>query len=193
MDAESIKEQNKYSRMWEYEGYSGRSPGLDSLPMALALTIGYGKRGDTVVDFGCGRGLVLDALEMRGFKAYGIDLVKLHDRAIVASLWDLPKALDPVDYGLSFDVLEHLPTDRVPQALQQMSRLFTKKGFFQICMREDSMGSHIGEKLHLTVQDKMWWVDKLTVDYDVLEARIHPRYHDTAVFIVRPKLLSNQA
>lgn len=186
MDAESVKEQNKYSRMWAQSKYDEQSPGLYGLPMAVAL-IGDAKKGDTFVDFGCGKGLVLDALEMRGYKAYGIDLVKLHDKAIVASLWELPQSLDPADYGLSFDVLEHLPTDKVPAALRNMARMFKKKGFFQICMREDSMGALIGEKLHLTVQDKKWWSTQLSEYFTIVSESIHPRYHDTCIFVVKPK------
>ena len=45
-------------------------------------------------------------------------------------------------------------------ALSQMAARTRRGGFFQIYLQEEPFGELIGEKLHLTVRPKEWWVEK---------------------------------
>lgn len=164
LDKTTATEKAKYERMWAVEAYSKNSPGLTIAPTALReLDL---RSGDTLLDFGAGRGVAVDWFRERGIDATGIDLVPLRPDITEACLWNLPP-IASVDYGFCADVMEHIPLDKVDDVLAGIRRLVTKGAFFQIATRPDRMGALIGETLHLTVQPKKWWVDKLREHFQV--------------------------
>jgi hypothetical protein len=77
-----------------------------------------------------------------------------------ASLWEMP-LLFKFDWIFCTDVLEHLPTDKVDDALDALAKITGKGAFLQIALFADGMGYDIGEKLHLTVKPSAWWKEKI--------------------------------
>ncbi|MBX5238633.1 bifunctional 2-polyprenyl-6-hydroxyphenol methylase/3-demethylubiquinol 3-O-methyltransferase UbiG [Rhizobium sp. NLR22b] len=151
-DLLAASERAKYERMWARPEYRVWSPGKDSAEEAIA-TFG----ASSVIDFGCGEGKALDQFLASGMEVIGIDLVSLREGVIEACLWDLPADLKPASWGFCADVMEHIPTDKVEAVLSNIAGKVRLGCYFRISTEPDGMGALIGERLHLTVRDAVWW------------------------------------
>lgn len=160
-DTLTATETKKYQSIWKKEDYRELSTGMTELSEVLKRHMKMTK-GATCYDFGCGEGYMVDYLNKRGIDTVGIDLVQLHEDTVVASLWDLPGDLEPREYGLCFDVMECIPTEKVAATLAGISRRVTKEAWFQIALEEDTIGQLIGKTLHQTVKPIGWWRNQLT-------------------------------
>lgn len=176
MDEQAVNERKKYDAIWNRAEYQvSPSPGLKILDRAMAdlrasHSVVIDQAADhsgcipSFIDFGCGGGQVINEMARRGVAAVGIDISTARAHAylspfIRASLWDLPFVL--ADFGLCCDVMEHIPTDRVHEVLQNIRRSVRVACFFQIAMFPDHFGpALIGESLHLTVQPPEWWFEQ---------------------------------
>lgn len=159
LDHLAVAERRKYEKMWNLPEYQRWSPGKEIAPRALEVL--KPEPGSVIADFGCGAGQAVKYFEKQGFEAYGIDHVPMYGKAKIACLWDLPSM--SADYGFCADVMEHIPTHRVEDVLRGIRRTIKKSVFFQIATRPDTMGSLIGEKLHMTVQPMPWWCARLSM------------------------------
>jgi 2-polyprenyl-3-methyl-5-hydroxy-6-metoxy-1,4-benzoquinol methylase len=157
-------EREKYERIWAHDAYRKGAPGercVDEAIRRLRM-----EPGDTVIDFGCGTGRPAQALQAAGMNVMAVDFaancldpnVNLPFRQ--ACLWDIPDDLIAT-YGFCTDVMEHIPTDRVNDVLNNIAHATTGGVYFQIATRPDRMGRLIGQTLHLTVRDADWWADRL--------------------------------
>lgn len=172
-------ERDKYERMWAIPEYRENSPGesaVDAFLQSVSWT-----HGDSVLDLGCGTGRASLRLANAGLRPTLVDItpaaLDAHVRDsglpfVEASLWDLPATLEPTDWLFCIDVLEHLPSDLVDMALREMVARTLKGGMFDIALCHDSWGERIGECLHLTVKDHLWWSKKIaplwSVQYDAV-------------------------
>jgi 2-polyprenyl-3-methyl-5-hydroxy-6-metoxy-1,4-benzoquinol methylase len=135
----------------------------------------YGVR--TILDAGCGSGKLMWRLmnEYPGeFDVHGFDIAdncldpcfgEMKNRVLtIGCLWnpnDFTKVYDAV---VCCDVMEHIPTDRVPAVLANLRKSTRKIAFFSISVIPDAFGPMlIGEALHLTVQKPNWWFAKLAL------------------------------
>lgn len=155
-------EQAKYERMWQVEAYRKVSPGLADVEDAVTrLGIPAGAR---VADFGCGTGRVVRRLRDLGFDAVGVDIASncLEESVpfVQSALWEVEN-LPKVEYGLSCDVLEHIPTEKVADTLKAIRDSVSVSCYLNIDTIPDSFGLHIGQRLHLTVKPAWWWADVL--------------------------------
>lgn len=166
-------EQAKYEKLWQHKQYREVAPGeywaLTFLKQAGATT------DAEVIDFGCGTGR--GGLSLALFGAMKVTLVDFAagcldpevaqacvtqpDRIKFVQA-DLTKTL-PVNaaYGFCCDVLEHIPTKDVSTVIRNILAS-ASHCFFAISTEDDELGVLIGEKLHLTVQPKAWWIDQVT-------------------------------
>lgn len=159
MDQATIYEQTKFRRMFTFRQYKEHSPGIDVAPEAfLELRL---RRGDSIIDYGCGIGDAVRYFRDRNLFARGVDLLDLFPAAIIAPLWDLPDSLEPSDFAFCVNVLECLPPDKLDAALSSIAQRTIKAGFFQISTVPDTLGRLIGKKLHQVVQPMGWWQHKL--------------------------------
>ena len=130
-------------------------------------------KNDKIVDLGCGSGRSVKLMRDQGFDAYGIDLIKsryIDDIPFTqANLWNLPDK--KFDYIFCTDVLEHIPTDRIEDVLDNMRKICGKGIFLAVATRPDQAGKYINETLHLTVQDVNWWLEHLGSRFQTLSAR----------------------
>lgn len=165
------QERQKYQRMWARPDYHAWSPGEHAAQTFLkgcAWTA-----GDTVIDLGCGTGRAGRELANAGLQVRLLDIcrdgLEVEDLPFTeACLWDMPPGMRPYDWIFSVDVLEHLPTEYIGPALDQMAGLTIKGGYLQIALFEEYCGKAINERLHLTIQPQAWWEERIAQRWTIL-------------------------
>ena len=165
MDEIAERERNKYERMWNVSAYRNHAPG-ESLANYAFATMKM-RKGDKLIDFGCGTGRPAAQFQRLGASVTGIDhATNCLDQGVNITflqccLWNLPPDL-LCDYGYCTDVMEHIPPEKVDDVLSEIRRVVRNKVFFQIATFPDGMGKRIGETLHLSVHGPEWWSAKLS-------------------------------
>ena len=113
---------------------------------------------DNILDLGCGHGTAVDIIRNYNKSCSGVDLT-LHGRRKTcqslsgfyeAPLWNMPFENNQFDYSYSSDVLEHIPTEKVPDVIREIYRV-TKHETFHIISTEPD------RDLHKTVKSIEWW------------------------------------
>ena len=156
-------EREKYERIWTHKDYRANSPGERLVPYFLDQIPGFlSKAGESIVDLGCGTGRAGAALAREGFNVFLLDHVNAVDPVInlpliLANLWELEK-IASFHWFYCCDVMEHIPPEKVDAVLDNIAGMTTKGGFFQIALFPDEW---YGETLHLTVESREWWTQKL--------------------------------
>lgn len=77
----------------------------------------------TAADVGCGRGEIVQALRAHGVRATGLDISRDAAPAAQANLTALPLKTGAVDLVLACEVLEHMPAQDLPRAVQELGRV----------------------------------------------------------------------
>lgn len=174
--ATSDRERVKYEQMWQHDDYRKFSPGLHALEK-LNLVEQFRALGvHTILDAGCGSGKFMRRmLEQHGqeFSIRGFDIAAncldpwFADRMTpgfltLGCLWE-PAALPaPNDAVVCTDVMEHIPTARVPEVLANLRAAATRCVFLGIALFPDAFGPKVlGTPLHLTVQPVEWWREQV--------------------------------
>lgn len=175
----SVREREKYERVWAIPEYSKFSPGERSVGIFADMVSPIAGPEDglpvgTVIDFGCGAGAAADGLRALGLRVIGVDHVdigagKYPGNFFQANLWAMPPT-PPAHYGYCVDVMEHIPIEFTGLVLSEIIKR-TDESFFRISTRPDHFGSEIGESLHLTVKPFMWWLNRLQEFGEVRDAR----------------------
>lgn len=157
-------ERAKYNRVWLEAEYRRSSPALrniDRISEALDLNV-----TDRIIDFGCGSGVTINELRLRGFRnIIGTDIsnnawATPTVPVIVGAFHELPYTKG-LTAGYCVDVMEHLPPEWVEQSLMRMT-MTCPRIYFRIALFADSFGEMLGlGPLHLTVRTAEWWEDKL--------------------------------
>ena len=178
-----LQEKTKYEKMWGNEPYRANSPGYNSVADFLACIKSRKSSSDSLIDFGCGTGVVSIPFLEEGFKVSLVDIADncLNDNIhaltflfpelitfFLAPLWELPSSLEKSDWIYCMDVLEHLPPERVDKALSEMAKKTKKGGALQVFLQDEGMGKIVGETLHLTIRPLDWWLEKIS-NYWVVE------------------------
>jgi hypothetical protein len=165
------RERKKYRDIWATEQYGeDSSPGMDHVQLAM-LKMDWSK-GDTVIDFGCGKGEAVSLLSSLGFQARGVDIASnavAHDIQFTeVCLWNLPKDIR-ADWGYCCDVMEHIPTEKVQETLKCIADAVDKGIYFNIATEDDCSGAMIGFRLHLTVMKASAWTALLKQHFSHVE------------------------
>lgn len=173
-------EREKYTDVWrDIPEYRDHSPGLDNVQRFLDVL--HPRRGETLIDIGCGEGVAGEEFVNHGLTVSWLDITdagltlsemtRAHS-FIKAPLWSDWAYVNKYgwDYGFCCDVMEHIPpeytmlvTDRILSACRTT--------WFQIALLPDSHGELIGQSLHLTVRPFNWWLDRLGSIGNVVDAR----------------------
>lgn len=157
-------ERKKYELVWTYNGYRDQADGDPLVEMAFEV---MGCRpGETLIDWGCGKGTPARQFMGKGLKVTGLDIahncldVGVDVPLVVGCLWDpnLPASL-VADYAFCTDVLEHIPERKVGAAIGVISSRTRKSAVIQVCCVPDSWGAKIDppQQLHLTVWSALEW------------------------------------
>lgn len=177
--------------MWQQDGYRTFSPGLHALEK-LDLVKQFRALGvRTLLDAGCGSGKFMrrileqhaDEFTIRGFDIAGNCLDpwfagREADLLTTGCLWNEGALPAPNDGVVCTDVMEHIPTDRVPAVLRNLRAAATRCVFFGIALFPDSFGPKVlGAPLHLTVKPVDWWQRQMIeAGLDILSGAVqrHP-------------------
>jgi SAM-dependent methyltransferase len=168
------QEKAKYEQMWTHDDYRTMSPGLYALEKT-DLVEQFHKYGvHTILDAGCGSGKFMRRIlekhpefSIRGFDIAGNCLDpwfagRVASLLTTGCLWDEAGLPSPNDAVVCTDVMEHIPTDRVPDVLLNLRKAATKIVFLGIALFTDGFGPKvIGKPLHLTVKPKEWWMESV--------------------------------
>ena len=163
------QEREKYEKIWGIEKFrKSVSPGEQSLKQFNIIEYLKISKVESVLDAGCGDGRFLKLLKKMNHNLVvsGIDIAdnaidfRLKDIFTQGCLWE-EEPYKEVDAITCFDVLEHLPEMYIDKVLYNFNKFSRKLCIVSVCMVEDQFGKEINEKLHLTVKDLFWWMDKL--------------------------------
>jgi SAM-dependent methyltransferase len=176
-DPQADEERAKYRQIWRHDDYRRYSPGAAAIEKVKLVDElrKYGVR--TILDAGCGSGKLMWRLlnEYPGeFDVRGFDITdncldpcfaEMKDRILtVGCLWNPADFTTVHDAVVCCDVMEHIPTERVPAVLANLRKSTRRFAFFSISVMPDAFGPMlIGEALHLTVQKPNWWFAKLAL------------------------------
>jgi ubiquinone/menaquinone biosynthesis C-methylase UbiE len=177
-----------YSR--EYDEYWSRADRWQSHsfedPVAIAGQVEQLCGRGSLLDVGCGMGLLVRTLAARGIDAHGVDPAarpieegnrQLAGRFHSGSILLLPFPDNSFDTVSSTDCLEHIAEADVPAALRELHRVARRFAFIQLATKPDRDG-----RWHLCVHDRTWWeaqffnagfrkhpLSQIAVPYEALE------------------------
>ena len=122
----------------------------------------------TVLDYGCGRGTFKPVM----LQLIPDAIIREYDPGVVGK--DLLE-LDPVDYVVCTDVMEHVEENHVDATLRLLS-WFTKYGiFFNIDTALSRSFLPNGQNTHITIYPADWWLKKLDDLIPDMEWQIHEK------------------
>jgi len=122
-----------------------------------------------VLDVGCAHGFIVKRLNDVGISAYGIDISKYavdnkaHQNVIEADILDIPFKDGYFDFVYSSDVLEHIPEDRVDDAIYEIVRV-GKRGLIEITYEKTPMDI---DETHITMKPYEWWREQIPKQFDL--------------------------
>ncbi len=185
-----------YTDVWaQVPAYRDNSPGEQLVSMFLEMADLPSRHRWTALDAGCGTGRGAVALAQAGFDVTMCDLTStgLETQAfpfVEACLWDDLRPKLPALFGGKFDVayccdvLEHIPQEFTMLVIRNLLSLVRHGVFFNISVKEDIYGVHVGQRLHQTVKPFTWWRDRLSELGEMVECR---DLLVSGVYYVRPR------
>lgn len=159
-------ERAKYLEAYEDGDYSSEttSPGLRYFEKYRKYLKGR------IIDFGAGRGLVVQKMLTEGYDAYGVDIIgerqSIFTSGSLVVYGDIGKELLLTGFNTAtcFDVLEHLDESELEQAIKNLSQAER-----QILTIYTHSHIHNGVELHKTIKPDTWWRELLEQFLDVKE------------------------
>ncbi len=88
------------------------------------------------------------------------------------------------------DVLEHIEPELIDNVIQELANITTSLGFFSIHTGPAGKTLSDGRNAHLIQQPSEWWLEKLTIYFDILQQQIHDTMGPGFWVMVQPKDLS---
>jgi SAM-dependent methyltransferase len=149
----------------EYTDYWARhdrwgSHSFDDAEALCRRVMRVGGQG-SVLDVGCGMGLLVRTLLKHGVDARGVDIAPRPveennqldpGRFQLGSILDLPFTDNSWDTVVSTDCLEHIAEADVPKALSELHRVARRAVYINLATTRDRDG-----RWHLTVRNRDWW------------------------------------
>ena len=129
----------------------------------------------SMLDLGCGNGLVVSYLHSKGHNIRGVDITLVgldmkyknygngippspavnRELFIKAPLWDLPFENNEFEFTFSCDVLEHIPPEQIEDVLKEICRISKRKTYHVIATFKH-------RDFHPTVQPISWWIQQFS-------------------------------
>jgi hypothetical protein len=120
-----------------------------------------------VLDYGCGKSALTNAIESHFAKAEGVRLFG-YDPAVPGK--DAEPL--PVDLVVCADVMEHVEIDCVDAVLDHIAILAKHCVYFSICMVPAAKTLPDGRNAHITLLDEETWVGKLKCRWVITECQV---------------------
>jgi len=117
----------------------------------------------SVVDFGCATGLYIEPFDCHvlGLELDEVAVKRAKTNVIQADLTK-PLEIGYYDVGMSLEVAEHIPEDRVDGFLFNIGRVVVRWLVFS------AAGMNQVDPLHVNLKPKQYWIDKLSkVGFDL--------------------------
>ena len=170
-------ERARYETIWAVPEYNQISPGEGNV--SLFGQIVNPRAGETLIDFGCGKGLGGQRLRQEyGLDVTYLDLVKVGncpEPHIQQSLWEpiQPNSLGTKrwNYGYCSDVMEHIPKEFTMLAAKNMLDVCDYVFFVPAFYQETHGPRYMNEPLHLTIECFVWWRDRFMEVGTLLDGR----------------------
>jgi GT2 family glycosyltransferase/2-polyprenyl-3-methyl-5-hydroxy-6-metoxy-1,4-benzoquinol methylase len=147
--------------------------------LAIYQRMGFGLRGERIVEFGAGNGQLAAHLEKQGNTVTAVEVSDVaFARIPVASkiqgdCLTLPLlGADAFDRFVSMDVLEHLTENDVRIVVREAARL-ARSLLVTVSTRPSGLLGPKGENLHLTVRPVEWWIAQFEPFFDITATRGH--------------------
>ena len=122
-----------------------------------------------VLDLGCGRGHVVEALREAGFEAEGIDQIVVHPEMRVGDITKPIADIQKFKSDVCIDCIEHLDDDQVIGLFQNMKQ--TQRQAFSI---HNGESNDTGQELHVNRKDFIEWTKIIREYFDIASAiQIH--------------------
>ena len=148
---------------WYGNAEEDRCPGVRLLPEYQDWLIG------PVIDLGCGRGHVVEALIEAGFEAEGIDQIVCNPKMRVGDITKPIEDIQNFKSAVCVDCIEHLYEEQVAGLFENMKQ--TQRQAFSIHNGE-STGT--GQELHVNRKDFIDWTKIIREYFDIASAiQIH--------------------
>jgi SAM-dependent methyltransferase len=159
-----ITEKKKYEDVWNNPLYRNKSHGLELWNNHREF---FPENFRSALDIGCGLGKLFAEWNHREIDAWGVDIVSncltvsvredWGHKFMEASLWDMVWDRR-FDFGICADVMEHIPTDKVPLALKRIGDCCDEVLFKIAHFIGNDLG---GPRLHLTLRPIAWWLQQM--------------------------------
>ena len=107
----------------------------------------------SIIDYGCGKGNLVDALQQEYNYVEGYDPAVEQFRQLKRTSYD---------YLISTDVLEHIEYEYIDSVLQHMNSLFSKGAYIIIATTPARNFLPDGRNAHLIQEEPDWWKEKIT-------------------------------
>ncbi|TEB16174.1 putative S-adenosylmethionine-dependent methyltransferase [Pelotomaculum sp. FP] len=151
--------QADYNSYWKEPGRYGQTSydNVENLAGVIIKMCGAG----TLLDAGCGMGVLVRELSVRGIQAYGMDIsdyVIGYSRRInenyfkSGSILNIPWPDCSFDTVVCTDVLEHLQKEDIAKSLLELYRVTRRFVFCTVSTQNDR-----DNRWHLTVEKRDWW------------------------------------
>ena len=148
---------------WYGNAEEDRCPGVRLLPEYQDWLVG------PVIDLGCGRGHVVEALIEAGFEAEGIDQIVCNPKMRVGDITSPIADIKNFKSSICVDCIEHLYEEQVTGLFQNMQQ--TQRQAFSIHNGE-STGT--GQELHVNRKDFIDWTKIIREYFEIASAiQIH--------------------
>ena len=157
-------ERDKYERVWQEDAYRQV---CHSKVLWDEHRDCFPEEFDSVLDIGCGLGLMVAEWNEQGIDAYGMDIAgnclrediaeSYADKVFVCPIWLFVRLRGKLDVGVCADVMEHIPRNKVDSSLRHIATR-CKHVVFKI---DHASNLFIGETLHLTIEPVEWWVEQM--------------------------------
>jgi 2-polyprenyl-3-methyl-5-hydroxy-6-metoxy-1,4-benzoquinol methylase len=125
------------------------------------------KKGDKVLDIGCGVGILVNQFNRLGYNGTGVDVNReAIKNSIFPSKCVLTKTTGKLDFPdnnfdlvVSREVLEHIAEENIDQCIKEWDRVSKGKMIHIIAVSERGP-SAVDDPAHINVQDVNWWVGR---------------------------------
>lgn len=149
MNAQMHRERHDY-------GVGGKKHAQKVLQLAME------RRCASILDYGCGKGTLADALPQLRITNYD------------PALPEFSKAPGPHELVVCTDVAEHVEPEYLEAWLDELARLTTKYLYLTVATRKAQKTLPDGRNAHLTVKDFRWWMPKIWARFDVVSMEAEP-------------------
>lgn len=161
-------------------GYGGyRYDQRWKVPARLITSFYQLHRGDKVLEVGCAKGYLLEALwAVAWLNVYGVERswyalqnthTSVRGMVVLGDICALPFPSNTFELVISKEVLPHIPKDDIPKAVSELVRVGNGNVFVEIQCPKDERGKELmreWDPTHKTIEYPDWWDGVLPASMD---------------------------